>query len=984
MQKGLVVALVLALVAVAAWFTFANDGKEAPPPGPQQPPAQQPQHPAGAAGMAAADAAERPAAVAANERREIDSGAASAAAATTCSVRGRLVGADGQPRADVELQLQTFALPDDFDVSAVLRRDPGRDGDLPRSRTGVDGRFSFSVAPGRRGRLELVGDELVFGKGEVLLPLVKADLDLGDIEVRAGAVITGLVRDSRGQPVADVKISAARNEMLLGEVSSATSDRDGRFRIGKLRGGRTTLRTASAQFLPATAEFELKAEEQKSGVVLEVATGKAVSGQVLDDLGRPVAGIKVGATRTEARPGMQMERFTPDEATETDAGGWFLLSGLSGESASIRAFGDGYTTATETGVPVGTGNLVLRVQRLAEIAGMLRDTAGKPIAGSRVQALGGRGAGPQFGDLAMPFVEDRRAATTAADGSFHLLGVTPGEVTLRAEGSSHRPVVQRGLQLAPAQSLQGIQLVADLGATARIKVVDDAGKPVADATVRAEQKTAEAQPGGGRFRARRVAIGDDDVHFGDGPKRLGEATTDAAGVAELTGLPGGIATLTAVHGDYAEAQPLELAVPAAGTVEASMAMRRPAWASITVTGPDGSVAGAKFVVHGPIGAEEDERDRPGSVDASGALRFGPLPPGDYFAELELEPNGRAMGGGTFVIGGDSHRLEQSRVHFRLAAGEDTPVALQMPVLAKVHGIVTGVDGPAAGVEVELVRRGDGDAALASLPGLGGPSVQTDAQGSFALEQVEAGDYELVFGKPGQLVKAREPLRVPADTAEVQADLTLRFGRLKLAVYEAGTANGIAGAEVELVPAAAPGADGKAPRPQRVMMFSMVMNNGNAGPESTTMTMGQSRKQTGADGTVEIEDVPPGIYTVRVTDAAHSDCELAAQQVIERQTTDCGKVEMQAAGHIRGTVSGADGRPGAMALVFCRRIGDDEAEPRREPAMGGRFKFDGLAPGRYALKAQQLMGEAQPFGPEVEVEVQAGRAPATAALTLAKE
>lgn len=986
MPKVLVAAVLLVLGAAIAFFALQNGDA---PPAPAQPQRQQPDGPRPAPAPAAAAATpDAQAAVAAgqpSERLEVAT-PPPGAKDRPCRVHGRLVGRDGQPRADVELRLQTFALPDDFDEPPPPELLRNR-GELPSARSDAVGRFAFEVKPGARGRLELAGDELVFGRGRSLFGPVREPLDLGDLELLGAGSIAGVVRDDRGQPVADVKVTASADAFGLGDANAANSDAAGRFRIGKLQPGTLTLRTASAKFLPATAKVELAAEQHKQDVVLELQAGKAVSGRVVDDLGRPVAGIKVGAKRTEQHPGVQMERFTPDEATETDAGGWFLLAGLSGETASIRAFGDGYTAAIANHVAVGTGNLLLRVDRAAALAGTLRDAAGQPLAGSRVRAINADRADPLHGVLDLPLGLDRNAATTAADGSFRIEHVDPGNVTVRAEGKAHRPAEQQ-LVLTPGQQLQGLQLVADAGATARVKVVDDAGETVAGAHVRALPKRAAVAGPGGSFRARRVEIDDShgDVRIGGGDDPLGEATTNAAGIAELAGLPGGVATFEASHAEFAEAQPRDVAVPAAGAVDASLVLRRPCWAKVRVTGADGGepIANARFVVHGPLGGEA-ARDRNGNVDAHGEARFGPLPPGDYWAELELEPKARAMGGGAFVFGGDSNRLPQTRVQFTLAPGSDVPVQLQRPLLARVHGIVTGADGPAAGVVVELTRRdgdGDGGGGLPGLEGLGGASERTGADGAFSLSDVEPGEYELVFGKPEQLVKARQPLSVPANTAELRADLRLGYGKLRLEVRGSDAPQGLAGAEVELLPTPA---DSGQPRQQRrVMMLSMRLDNGGGEPQATTMTMGQNRARTRADGSVEIDLVPPGSYTVRITDDAHAPRELLAQLVVENQTTDCGRVELQPAGHIAGTVVSPGGGRAGMALVSCRRIGDDQQQPRREPAMGGRFRLDGLAPGRYALRAQPMMQAGDAWGPEVEVEVQAGREPATVQVTLPKQ
>jgi hypothetical protein len=110
----------------------------------------------------------------------------------------------------------------------------------------------------------------------------------------------------------------------------------------------------------------------------------------------------------------------------------------------------------------------------------------------------------------------------------------------------------------------------------------------------------------------------------------------------------------------------------------------------------------------------------------------------------------------------------------------------------------------------------------------------------------------------------------------------------------------------------------------------------------------------------------------VRDDKHVQVDLPDQSVVEGALQDCGVVQMDQAGRVRGRVLDKDGRQVPMAMVMYRRA--DGGDPDREPAMGGSFNLRGLRPGKWLLKAQALMmgpGEA-PWGPEVEVEVQAGK------------
>jgi hypothetical protein len=287
----------------------------------------------------------------------------------------------------------------------------------------------------------------------------------------------------------------------------------------------------------------------------------------------------------------------------------------------------------------------------------------------------------------------------------------------------------------------------------------------------------------------------------------------------------------------------------------------------------------------------------------------------------------------------------------------------------VHGVVTGAGGPAAGCVVELVRDGDDDF---EMPGFGGRQATSGGDGSFAFDGVEPGPYVLAYGKPEQVVKARHAFDIPANTADVRQDLSLRTGTLRVQVVAKGSGEGVEKAEVELVRVDAPTTSGPPQRrPQRVMMVSMSMTNDNeaGGGETTMMTMGAQRARTDEDGVAVIEDVPVGDYTVRITHRKQAPFERKNVSIVEAQTCDLGRVELDAAGIIRGKVSTADGKAVPMAMVQSRAIDRDTwGEPTM--AQGGSYRIQGLAAGKYKVRANAMMAP-EAFGPEVEVEVKAG-------------
>lgn len=885
-------------------------------------------------------------------------------------VRGRLVGDGGVAASGVTVVMRTFRMNGEMGIPVPAM---GRDrDDGERTKSGKDGRFEIKVATDRGGVISIDEEGRLLQQEHVGFQPSKTPIELGELTVILAAMLAGVVQDERSRPLGAIKIGAHVGDGMFpgrGE-SSTTSKDDGRFAIGMVRPGKVTVRTASPGFLPGVLELEVKAGEHMKDLVLTLREGRAISGQVVDDRGVAVPKLKVGAMRKEQRPGVSMERFTADEATETDAHGWFTLAGLSGETADVRAWGSGHSAAFERGVAAGTNNLVLTVQRLASITGTLRDRTGKPIAGSRVGATARRGREVMGGlmleglDLDLDFPGARGSAVTAADGTFRIDDVPPGAVTVRANGRGHRPAEQRGVNVRPGATTPDVALVADLGATLRATVTDGKGQAVAAAKVRVSPP--KQQGGDGAVRMRGIA-----AHGGDGPVidtarqgTFGEGTTGEDGIVEIPGLPGGPAVVEATHAELAESHPQALELPAAGQVECRIGLRKGGFAEVTVLDHARSpVAGARFEVKGPLGAEG--RDRTASADASGKARVGPLPAGSYQAELVMEPEGENVGGGMFIrYGGGDRTMAASRVTFVIAEDNVVKVDLVRPVLARLFGAVVDASGPASGIEVEVEPVQDG-------PGEGPPgnrSARSDAEGRYEIANLEPGRYLLRYGRTGQAAKASEELEVPVNTAEVERNLRLRLGKLKVTVRNKADGEPIEGAEVSLVR----GGGGQAPRRERRMVMVSMNMSDQGGGETTTMTVGDTRVKTDVDGVAQIADVPAGTWTVLVRGDQHVQVDLPDQDVVEGAVHDCGTVQMEQAGRIRGRVLDKDGRQVAMGMVSYRRA--DTATEEREPAMGGSFSLRGLRPGKWLLKAQALaMGPGEsPFGPEVEVEVQSGK------------
>jgi hypothetical protein len=992
MNAKLLAVLLAALVAGSLWFALAPTAAPTPVAAPIEAIADA--TPAPAAPVATAQGTGAATDGGAGAARTAAEPVAVAAGAGNALVRGRVVDAAGAPRAGVEVVLTTRAaidFDDDF-VFEAFARSPAATPDAPRARSGDDGRFAVAIPRDRNGALGLADAGLVFAGNAPRVRGGKGDQDLGDVAVVRAAVVRGRVQNEAGAPLADVRIDADRG--LFGPMGrgGVRSGADGTFAVAALAPGALTLRAALAGHLPSSQELELQPEEERTGLVVTLRTGKAIAGRVVDDRGVGVAGIRVGFNRMEMRGGIGFERFVTEEAATTDQNGWFALAGLGDDAVALRAVSKEHAPATVTEVAVGTMDVVLRVERFGAIEGVLVGADGAPIAGSEVR-LGGPGGGDGFeffGDAdqggAMAMTRNG-AARSGADGAFRIEGVKPGAVTVRATGKGHRPARLDGVQVAAAQTTKGIRLVADRGAVARVRVVDAAGAPVAGAKVRVAKPSPRGQgmtigaDGSVQvsMQSTTVVAGGDEAQF-VGSSALGRGTTDADGRCEIPGLPAGDVEVQATHPEHAAALPAATVLPAAGGVDVQLALRQPGFVAVTVVAGDGTPVADAEVFVAPAADDGSGRKRL-RTDAAGKATSPALLPGEYTAVLARAArsnSGRQAAGLSFmVMGGGGDVLEGSRVAVAVPAGQTVEATLRQPLLARVLGVVTGADGPVAGCVVELVRAGAMD-----FGGFGSssPKATTGADGSYVFEGVDAGEYTLSYGRAKAKAKTEAALAVPAGVAEVRQDLALRTGAARLRVLDAATGKPIAGADVEIRRAA--GADGEGNRGMAGGIsfgVAMTATGGDDDGGMTTLTFGDQKVRTDEQGVAVFDDVPVGSWQFAVAHKGHVGKDAGPVAVAERQTADAGDVALVGAGSIRGDVVGVDGGKVAFGLVEHRPVGEAEWG-EQVVANGGRFRINSLPAGRRELRARRigLDGQQGEPGPVVEVEVRAGEA-ATAQL-----
>lgn len=228
------------------------------------------------------------------------------------SVQGRVVGADGAPMTGAIVTLRS---PSGVEESARSEED-GRFR-LDRVRPGA---YTASVAaPARRSRDEAHtdGQDVDLG-GEAPLP-VRLDVpagrrvDLGDLVWgRGGHVLTGIVLDQHGLPVAGLRLRGVAAEPGPGAgavLAGAVTGADGRFRLGRVPSGALLVDVEPVVWAPGAPLAPLAA---------------APAPLPVETRGAP-AELDVGVLRVEARRPFRLlgrVRVDPDWARAHDLLDW--------------------------------------------------------------------------------------------------------------------------------------------------------------------------------------------------------------------------------------------------------------------------------------------------------------------------------------------------------------------------------------------------------------------------------------------------------------------------------------------------------------------------------------------------------------------------------------------------------------------------------------------------------------------------------------
>ncbi|MBX3729232.1 MAG: carboxypeptidase regulatory-like domain-containing protein [Candidatus Sumerlaeia bacterium] len=527
------------------------------------------------------------------------------------------------------------------------------------TRTGPDGRFVLTIAPGVV--VHLFADAPA-GWAEQRVEVPEEDaLESVTLTLEAHASVAGVVRGPNGSAVAGASVELRRGAPhadAMPRTARTTTGGDGYYFIERLAAGdydASARGPRGGPYIDAPAEqVALRSGEHREPMDFTLAAGEFIRGVVRTREGEPIAGARV--------EWMIMAReFTQDVVT-TGPDGTFRIVGLTAGVVvnQVTVQHPDFRPAARQNITMLDGDLEFVLDRRGGVTLVVVDGAsGAPV--PHFAYLLSRDAwsvGPAAWNRTSTVVRDasgRAALTVQGTGGQRVEVIELDD----AGGFTGR----RGASLFTAGGTQTEVVVKlDGGRTIRGVVVHaDSGDPVEDAVV------AIAIDG---MRPGMIVPGRGALHEGF---TYPTARTNRRGAFEMTGLAVGTYRLTAGKEDLVPVAMAEVVIePEGEPAEATIRMARMAAIFGAVRNSEGDpIVGAAI----NVADMTYTRQQRVLTDAQGQYRAERMEPGDYRVELSVE---------------NSPEMSEVR-QASVTAGEDTEVNFDFSSAVRVRGRVF-VDG----------------------------------------------------------------------------------------------------------------------------------------------------------------------------------------------------------------------------------------------------------------------------------------------------
>jgi 5-hydroxyisourate hydrolase-like protein (transthyretin family) len=761
--------------------------------------------------------------------------------------------------------------------------------------------------------------------------------DWGPFVLTPSAPLSGLVRNKRGEPVAGGTVATSSSD---GGYNQVLTDAEGRFRQDGYSAGAAVSLSVRAE---GYAETKQSVKAPASDLAIVLSTSGTIRGRVEDGGTRePVSSFSIRG-RIPRSPYIEARDFRSDD-------GGFEISDIPPGKVDLTASAPGFLEGRAAGIEVGEGEVkegvVLSLKKGQRISGRVLDPsrgAGVPnatVSWRRVSERTGEGIliGPG-GAVVMV----ANPATTDADGRFEYDAVPPEKLIFKATHpdflEAEKPIdasaeSEVSITLSQGGSIEGAVIRADGRSPvpgAEVSLAESGGAP---SVLSGDETRADE---GGRFsflhlkegRYRLTAQGTSgrsgatEVVISQGQSTEGVILSLDAGAVlrgRVTGLPPERLAGLEVHA-YSDGLAGSAATGSDGQFALANVPSGVVLVAVSMARSGASTRSVTKKVDVPEGASEVPVD----VDFSGASRLvvrltrkeRPLPGVGLLAQPDLGAPGSSVGGETDADGRAVLEGLEDATYLLTGRSQGASVFQRVVTVSGDSAVEIALGrGSMSGI-VSDASSGEplSDVAVGAESGQEATAWQvrrslTDSQGSYTIDELEPGAYQVTARKDGYRQKT---LAATLDDSPAELNFKLSWGGGLTIV----ATDGLTGLPLSALSALAFSDTG-------AIAFSGAV-------------------ALDATGSGEIASLAPGRYAVYVNSAGYAPRSINPVQVPSPQVavslTPGGRLEIRAASAGVGRILDAAGAP------YLFSIGSLDGRLSLSPPVSA---LDHIAPGSYRL------------------------------------
>jgi len=707
-------------------------------------------------------------------------------------------------------------------------------------------------------------------------------------DVATSCTVTGTVLNEEGQPVEGARITVRTNLESFKQV--VKTSKTGTFSVPGVPAGTYDILAMHDHFVPLIRpNYSITPADRQVRVDFRLPLGATVNGDVVDEEGKPIPGVRVAAHRRKAEQVINGASIFHDNSTYrtnvTDKPGTFTLTGVSLGPNVFEFTRPGFAPETkkiEITSEKAKERLKITLKKTGEIAGLVLNGEGKPVSTATVHLTRYK----PFQGPEEKLEKGKITATSDPEGRFQFKKLyNEGFYDILVEEASFAPGVFPLVAVGTSNLACPLDIGGIIEGTAQY--ID---RPTTPAAVLI---AAESVIKGTTFTA--------------------TAQSDGAGRYAFSKLPYGTYKLKVDHsGTISEPKDGVPCTKEKPTRDVGLEVFEAAVVRGRVAdgADDRPVPGATVTIKAAYGPNQGRsKSYMAKTDAHGGFEFRTLPAGLHTALATAPGYIRTL-------------TDRSEQKFTLTPGEKKgDLALHVDHGGSVEGFVVEPNGrPIEGGEVQLFLASQADGKLdpKNLTG------KTDVTGFFRISGIEVGERVQLYAtvrKRGFAKTQSELLDLTPDAFRVSTNIVMELGGTVAGVVTDAKKIPLQGAEIRFTSSAFPGD----PSPSEKTIY------------------------TAADGRYELKNCPAGGAAITVSRSGFVR-QSRGLTVRDDRVLDRTDFTLQNGYKIAGQVADLYGKAIAGAKVRASGLNGAPGSDEDVTDKDGRFELSNLGQGEFQLEA----------------------------------